>query len=277
MPSPGGLGQHFFGFRTFGVGGPLAVSRAGAIASQVLRVVFNIEPQHRSAAGGSDALNPSNYVITVPGGNAVAPVALAIDTALVTGPTYLVAAGQFAMDVHVDRGLIFGVVYNVRVRNVVASSSGGLGSPDNANFGGVVKVQEAKITQRNQDLIDLKTPPDTAVLSFVGGDIAVDTPDGGTRTRIFRRLFTQKDAFRFLKGYGTDQDLKKLATTARLASFKTDGTNQIKQEPDVAAVSMGLEQHANGLIVVTPRARTKRGTFVDIAGQVTAEGQVSVV
>lgn len=278
MTAPfGGFGRQAFGMRAFGAGGPLNVVRAGAIASHLVRIVFNVEPQHRSAAGSSDALNPGNYVFTVPGNNATAPAPMGVDTDPVFGPAYLLGPTDVGIDVHVDRGVIFGVVYNIQARNILAAAGGGLGTPDNANFGGVVRVQEAEIIRRNQDLVDFLSPVGTGVLAIVGGDIGLDTPDGGTKVRVYRRMFTKKNAFKFLKGYGTAVDLKGLASGAKLASLRTDTTSQIKMEPDVAGVAVAVSQDANGLTTVAPRVRTKRGTFVDVAGRVTAQGQVSAV
>lgn len=273
---PGGFGRQGFGLRAFGAGGPLTVIRAGAVASQVVRIVFNVEPSHRSAAGISDALNPSNYVFVVPGGNAGQPAPLGVDVTPVFGPGYLLGTTDVGIDVHVDRALIFGVVYNIRARNILAAAGGGMGSPDNANFGGVVRVAEAKITQRNQDLVDFKSPANTGVLVIAGGDIAIDTPDGGTKTRIFRRMFTKLNAFKALKGYGTATDLKGLGSTAKLGALKSNVTSQIGMEPDVAGVVVAVSQSSNGVTTVAPRVKTKRGSFVDIAGQVTPQGQVSV-
>lgn len=59
---PGGYGQEAYG-DPMGAGGPLHVVRARAVKSHVVRVVFDEEPLHRSAASPFDARNPANYVV----------------------------------------------------------------------------------------------------------------------------------------------------------------------------------------------------------------------
>ncbi len=279
---PGGFGRQGFGLRAFGAGGPLTVVRAGAIASHVLRVVFNVEPLHRSPAGRNDALNPANYLLSVPGNNAVSPIAMGVDRDPIIGPTYLVgngtgpgAADERGLDVHVDRALVVGVIYNVRANNIVAAVGGTLGTPDNANFGGVTKVAETKLPQRNQDLVDIANPPGAGHW-FIddSGDLALESPEQGTRKRILRRLSTKKNAFKTLPGYGLAVSLKELASVAKLTELRIDAIRQISQEPDVAQATVNISQTANGVTTIAVRARTRRGTFVDINGTVSPVGQI---
>lgn len=282
MSFTGGLGRQGFGLRSFGAGGPLTVVRAGAIASHVVRVVFNVQPLYRSPAGRNDGLNPSNYLFTVPGGNAVAPIAMGVDREPIVGPTYLVgngsapgAADERGMDVHVDRALVVGVVYNVRANNIEAMVGGALSTPDNADFVGVTKLAETKLPQRNQDLVDIANPPGSGHwVVDDSGDLAVESPDQGTRKRCLRRLSTKKNAFKTLPGYGLAVNLKELASVAKLTELRIDAIRQLSQEPDVAKASVDVSQTANGVTTIAVRVRTRRGTFVDINGTVTAVGQI---
>ena len=254
--------------------------RALAVASHVARVVFNEEPLHVSPGGAGDALNPSNYLFSVPGGNATAPATLAIDATMHLPGEYGVgnggATGERGFDVHTDVALVFGVLYLVTAQNIQSLLGGDLGTPDSADFGGAQRLQQTKLTyQRPQDLVDILQPVATGSMSFAGGDISLDTPDGGTKVRVFRRMFTKKNAFKALPGYGSAVDLKSLGSSAKLASTKTDMLNQIKQEPDVAAVALFVSQASNGLTTFAPTVQTRRGTFVDSGGSVSALGQVS--
>lgn len=278
MAIPGGFGRLAFGLRAFGAGGPLTVVRAGAIASHVVRVVFNVEPTHRSPAGGSDALNPSNYVLIVPGGNAAAPVPVGVDRDPIVGPAYLVGNGsapnERGIDVHVDRALVFGVIYNIRARNVLALAGGSLGSPDDADFGGVTRLEETKLPERNQDLIDISSPVGSGHWRVDdSGDLALATADEGSRTRYLRRLTTKLNAFKTLNGYGLKVDLKSLGSVAKLAELKSDGIRQLRMEPDAAAIALSISQSPIGLTTIALRARTRRSTFVDVNGTVSAVGQ----
>lgn len=274
---PRGFGRQNFGPGRFGAGGPLVVVRAIAVAGQTVRVVFNEEPTHQSAAGPADALNPANYVFTVPAGNATNPVPVGVDVDMVVGPTYGVGnggnTGERAFDVSVDRQLIVGITYLVTVQNVAALLGGNLGSPVAASFPGVTRLLETKLPARTQDLVDFANPP--AVGHWIvddSGDITVETPDDGTKKRVYRRGFTKKNSFVTLGGYGAAIDHKGVASPARLATFKSDYQNQAQQEPDVAAASVQVTQQQSGITLVQVQARTIRGTFVDSGGKISALG-----
>lgn len=263
-----------------GAGGPLTVVRAIAVAGQVVRVVFNEEPVHRTPAGALDALNPAHYVFTVPGGNATAPRPMGVDVAMVVGPTYGVGNGgatdERGFDVHVDRQLIVGVTYLVTVKNIESLAGGALGTPASASLPGVTKILETKLPARNQDLVDLANPP--AVGHWVvddSGDLTVETPDEGTRKRVYRRGFTRKNAFAALPGYGAALDHKGVAGLAKLAAFRVDYQNQVQEEPDVAQASVNVAQKLSGITLIQVDAKTRRGTFVAQGGKVSAVGQMT--
>lgn len=280
MPS-GGFGGSGLGPLFFGTGGPISVVRALAVAGQVVRVVFDDEPLHRSPAGGSDALNPSNYSLTVTGGAAVAPTPVGVDRDPIVGPARGVgngtaAADERGMDVHVDRPLVVGVGYQVFVRNVQSMSGGTLASPYSAIFGGVTRLEETKVPARNQDLIDLANP------AFVGGyvfddsgDLATDTPEDGLRKRIYRRLTTRRGSFRWMPGYGSTIDLKETGSLAKISAAQADLTAQVKQEPDVAAASVRITVFDNGVTIIRTAAKSRKGAFVDVGARVTPLGEIS--
>lgn len=277
---PGGYGRDSFGAIRMGAGGPLSVVRAVAVAGQVVRVVFNEEPVHVSAAGAADALNPANYWLEVPAGNATAPVPVGVDPDMVIGPTYAVGNGGSAnergFDVAVDRQLVVGVTYKISVRNLQSLAGGTLGTPFAATFPGVTKLQETLLPQRNQDLVDFANPPAIGHWIFdASEDISPEAPDAGTRKRIWRRGFTKKNSYVHLPGYGSAIDHKGVAGPAKMATFRADYQNQIQQEPDVAAASVTANIQASGVAIIQVSAKTIRGTFVDTGGKVTTDGQVT--
>lgn len=281
----GGFGIGGFGPGAFGLGGPIVVVRALAVAGQVVRVVFDEEPLHRSPAGPADALNPSNYVFTVPAGNATAPTPVGVDVDPIIGPARGVGNGSGAgvadergMDVHVDRQLVVGVQYLVTVRNVRAMAGGILGSPNSGEFGGVTLLQETKLPQRNQDLVDYANPP--AMGHYViddSGDVAPDDPEAGLRKRVYRRMTTHQNAFRWLRGYGAAIDLKDIGDVSKISSFQTNAAQQIKLEPDVADASVSATVQASGVTVVTATVKSRRGNFLSVGAVVTLLGAVSPV
>ena len=137
-------------------------------------------------------------------------------------------------------------------------------------------LQETLPPQRVQDLVDIMNPP--ALGHWVvddSGDIAPEDPDAGTRKRIMRRLSTPSNAFRFLDDYGAGLALKAPASIAELATRKARALAQVKAEPDVASATVSISLQATGLLFVAVRAKTRRGTFVDIGATVTAVGQMS--
>lgn len=262
----------------FGLGGPIAVVRALAVAGQVVRVVYDGEPLHRSPAGLMDALNPTNYILAVPAGNATAPTPVGVNRTMVVGPTYGVgngsgASGERGFDVAVDRQLIVGVTYRITVRDVESMAGGALGSPSSGDFGGVTRLEETFLPVRNQDLVDFACPPSVGhYLIDDSGDIAVGTPAEGTVCRVFRRVTTKKNAFRFLRGYGTGIDHKGVGGTASMSLVKNDGTAQVKLEPDVADAALTMTIQPTGLTLIQIRARTRRGAFVDVGAKVSQVG-----
>lgn len=277
---PQGFGRQLFGFGRMGAGGPLTVVRAVAVAGQTVRVVFNEEPVHQSAAGAVDALNPANYFFTVPGGNATSPVPVGVDPHMVVGPTYVVGNGgstsERGFDVAVDRQVIVGVVYRVTVRNLQSKAGGALGSPTAANFPGITQLMETKLPARNQDLVDFANPPALGHWVFDSTeDIAPESPEDGTKKRTYRRGFTKKNAYSFLNGYGCSIDHKSPASLPKLAAFRVDYQGQIQQEPDVSAASVQVSQLASGVTLISVSAKTIRGTFVDQGAKISAVGAMS--
>jgi hypothetical protein len=276
---PGGFGRELFG-DPLGGGGPISVVRALASAGQVVRVVFTEAPLHRSPAGAWDALDPSNYVFSVVSGQATAPTPVGVNPKIVVGPAWGVGNGsspgvgdERGVDVSVDRQLIAGITYRVFVRNVRAAAGGLLGTPNAATFQGVTLLQETRLPERPQDLVDIANPPALGHWTIdAGGDVGVEDPADGVRKRVLRRWTTRKGAFRHLPRYGLGQALKGVSTVAARAALKADALGQVLEEPDIkeAQVDVAMEA-ATGVLTLTTRARTVRG-LAFVASQKFREG-----
>lgn len=258
---PGGFGAESFG-DPMGGGGPLSVLAALAVGGQTVRVVFSIEPQHKTPAGGQDALNPANYALGVAAGRATAPAAVGVDRALVLPGAWGVPAGTDlrALDVHVDRQLIAGITYTVAARQMLAAAGGGLGSPVSASFAGVVSLQIFRPPERPVDFVDIANPP--AIGHFVvdsGCSLAIEDPEAGTKKRILRRLSTRRGAFSTLRNYGLALSLKGVTSNRQLTAWRSDAVAQILSEPDVTAASVQVSLAVYDVVFIDVRARTRRG------------------
>lgn len=283
--TPGGFGRELFG-DPFGGGGPLTVVRARAVAGQVVRVVFNEEPVHRSASGITDALNPRNYLLTVPGGNAVAPIAVGVDPGMIVGPAVAVgngtapgAADERGFDVHTDRPLIVGVVYNIAVKGLLPLTGGGLGTPANANFGGIVKLLATSQPPKKTELVDVFNDITGTGAWKVddSGDLAIQSGLDGFRKRVLRRLMTPKNAFAFLPNYGVGIRLKQPASVPQVAAFKTDAVQQILLEPEAASVDASANIDAFGVFTLSLLIQTKVGAFVSVGVQASPNGGIVIL
>lgn len=274
----GGFGGERLGAGPFGAGGPLHVVRAMAVASQVVRVVFNEEPLHRGAGGRFDSLNPANYGFAITAGQGTTPLAMVVDSGVITGPTRGVNAGEYAVDVHVDRPLVVGLSFSVTVRNVQGSDGDLLGAPVAAAFVGVAPLRTSRTPSRMVALVDFATDIATGALRVDdSGDIATHSGVPSLRERLYRRQTVAKDAFTFLPGYGSGQQINRPATTAAIMQFRGDYLQQVKQEPDVADASVTVvDQTAINVLTVKTRAIPKTGGEVPITATYASDGTVAV-
>lgn len=273
---PGGVGSEFFG-DPMGGGGPIHVRRARAIAGQVVRVVFDNVPLEKSSAGFSDALNPANYRITLlNGGQALPPLAIAVERNVIVGPQLGVALGEYGADVHFDRAFIVGLSYRITVSNVVSKSGGALGAPYSADFDGVVPLLTQRPPTRKVDLTDFGYDSSTGAFIFANnGDLSPQGGLAGTKKRIMRRLTTLLAGFKFLPDYGLGLKLKTPASPSRLQTLRSDGTQQVKLEPDVADALLSIELRAEQALFITVRAVTTTGQVINGTVAMSNEGQIS--
>ena len=262
----------------FALGPCNPVVTAHAIDGQTVRLTYDVAPTFQSPAGLQDAMNPANYFLTIDSGDATAPVPTTVSPVLVVGPTRYVgnggAATQRGVDVHVDRPLVEGVTYRIDYSGVVGIP--GYSIP----FGGVVLLLQRPRSQRGKPTTNVDIANDVARGSWFGddsGDVASQDAFSGYRKRVFRRLTTPKDAFSFLKGYGLGQQLKGLASSAKVAALKTDAEQQIMLEPETAKVSVNVSISPLNYLTFSVRAWTRVGAFVEMAVRVAPDGTAALV
>lgn len=285
---PGGYGQEFYG-DPFGAGGPLHVVRAIAVASHVVRVVFDEAPIWKSPSGVQDGRNPSNYVIravvgvvTDPAtGRPTSPLAVGTGPDLLAPPGVgLLDAEERAVDVHADRPLVQEVKYEIEVRNVLSALGGELGAPISAQFFGIAPRAEAHVYQAVRSLGFLDIAEDPATGAWViddSGDLATHDGIASLRKRIFRRATTLLNAFTFLSGYGAGVSPKEIASVGEVQTLRNNLIAQCKEEPDVAAVSVSFALSGLGVLIVTIRVQPNFGQAFEFVVQRDSDGSVTLL
>lgn len=244
-----------------GAGSQLSVRRALAIGGQVVRVVFSSEPLHQSTAGLGDARNGANYAVTVIQGSGQPVRALSVSPAALFYPAYgVLAAGEVACDLQVDRPLIVGLTYQVAVsRNVVSASGSPIGVPYVASFAGATRPALTRQTRRQTQPVDLASDPFKGGIIVQAGDWASQSGLDSTKKRVWRIPMTGLGAFIWLPNFGLQFDIKKPGTLSRLSSLRTDLKQQLQAQPDVVASSSSASLDARGYLTLTINAQTSSG------------------
>lgn len=262
----------------------LGVFAAYALDGQTIRVVFATAPLFRSPAGFFDAMNPTNYALSIAVGDATAPRTTTVSPVLVVGPTRFVGnggnVGQRGVDVHVDRPLVEGVSYRVTISNIVGVDGSVLGASVSAAFGGVTLLRSRAPNQRGKPTTNVDVASDIVRGSWYAddsGDLAPQDALSGYRKRVFRRLTTPRNAWAFLKGYGLGQRLKGTASTAQVAALKADAEQQIMMEPETAKVSISVTISALDYLTFSVKAWTRAGAFVEMSVQVGPDGRAALL
>ena len=251
--------------------------RALSVGGQIVRVVFNAEPKHKSSAAFDDAFNGSNYQVTVIAGQGQPPQSVGVQPTVVPFPAFGVFnAGEVAVDMQVDRPLVVGLRYRLLVSSaVLAQDTRHLQPPYVWDFQGEARPIVTLQQRGKMGLVDLASDPISGgIIVDSSGDWAADNGDTvGTRKRCFRRVLTRKGAFVHLgKGYGLDYDIKQPATTNKLAGLRSDIQAGLQQEPDVDSVATQVSMDARGFLTLGMRVKTKQGINVPAVLAVSENG-----
>ena len=258
---------------------PFSVRRAIARGGQVIRVVFSAEPKHRSSSALDDGLDPSNYDVAVLSGTAEPPRTVGVMPDVISFPAFaLFYAGEYALDLQVDRPLVVGLEYEVTAKAAMVSAAAlAIGWPYSADFYGAQTPTRNRQERRLPGLVDLASLTFApGILVDSSGDWATQTGVDGTRKRCLRRVLTAKDSFAFLPGYGLPLDVKAPMTTARLTDTRSSIAKQIKQEPDVIDCKTSVAMDARGFLTISLTVKTAQDQEFGMSVQANGEGGVTV-
>lgn len=247
-----------------------AILRALAVGGQVVRVVFSHEPIRQSAAGNSDALNPSNYSVSLASGSGAPVQTVGV---MATGSAYpaygVVAPDEYGVDVQVDRALVVGMSYEVAVnRSVISARGETLAFPSSAQFVGAARPARTRQLRRKVGLVDLASDPFKGGIVVKGGDWTRHEGVESTAKRIWRIVFTARGRFVWLPNFGLKFDIKKPATLAILGGLRTDLRQQLQRQPDIGSAESSVAMDGRGFLTLTIRAKTTSGQ--EAGGTVTA-------
>lgn len=266
----------------YGVGGPLKVVRARAVEAQTVRIVFDEPPRALVRSATNDALNPLNYQVAIIAGEGTAPHVVGVKKDLVPAPAAAVVEDpETGVDVQVDRPLVIGVEYRIRAFNLVAKAGGALGTPDSANFQGILDIAQVRSPERPDEFSDFKfdafATDNSAYIFNDAGDIAVHRGIENIRKRVLRRVTTPKNAYRHLPGYGTSFAAHKAPmSVSNLAPLKQDMLAQVRSEPDVLDASIQLQLTGLGVLTLLIKARTPEGIINETVRN-DGDGNITVV
>jgi|WetSurMetagenome_2_1015567.scaffolds.fasta_scaffold11261_3 hypothetical protein len=236
------------------------VTRAVAVGSQLVRVVYSVEPRHRSMAGLDDALNAANYGVAIVSGVGSPIQSVGVKPSVVAYPAFGVTSqNEVAVDVQLDRPMVVGLSYTVSVNAAVKSAAGQAVGTRSASLAGASRPRRDRQLRRRVGLVDLASDPFTGgILVDSSGDWASHDGVEGTHKRIWRIALTSRGSFVWMQDFGLDHQIKKPATLSMLGNLRTDLKNQIQRQPDVKATETRVVMDASGLLQLTIKVKTTR-------------------
>lgn len=262
---------------------------AQAVRENVVRLYFSTAVRFTGILDPNDAASAARYDVTpITGTSGLDGLptrdvdAIAVELVRVPG------AGGAQLDVVVDRPFTpWPSEYRVSASQILAHD-GSLLDPAHASFvfAGVFKglaVMKPDLAVARKDFANPQTlsgllesggvKPDGQEQGKLGsffvddtGDYAVDQGIASYRKRVFRRLTTRKGSFAHLPNYGVGipDQIKSLSKAGLRESIAADAEEQIRREPETAAVSVVLVNDRNrpDVVVLRVRARTTHGDNV---------------
>ena len=244
------------------LGGSLSALLVEAVSENVLRVTFNAPVYYSGILDPGDASDPDLWQVTPVDGTVgyddVAARGVMVVT--VTRPVLVNDAFGAVLDLTLDRpmtpwpaqydvataGTLFSADKSVTIPPAQAGTAPALfrelARPDPT---GIAPGRDFSNPQTLAAAVDsTAAQPQVQVLGSFGyssdGDYAIDSRDLGLLKRLQRRLFTKKNGFLHLPGYGVGvfTYLKKLGRASARQQLAADCEAQFSLEPEVAQVQV---------------------------------------
>lgn len=267
-----GWGTGSWGISPWGTGsaptGPFFVVKVWAINSNTIRVTYSAAPQTDHDLLANDALNASNYVVT-----------------LVSGPdltwtprisrVYTVDTDPLSVDLRTDRSMpgiirVRQTLYRLTVSNVTSAAGDPLIGANWQNFYSLNQiVNETQVRLENNSKRDVANP--SVPNSPMGGTFTIDstgdlkTDSGITMLKklLTRRLVTRPGGFFHLPEYGIGLNPKELARPYRILEIKNEMKRQFLNEPEVLSVDVSVRM-LPGTVLFDAKIKTKTNGDVDL-------------
>ena len=260
-----------FGFDTgFGGPGDLVILAVAAIATNALIVEFDRAPLADDTTNphsathtdnwGVVAVDPTYYSDTSPEGiptvGAAVPTRQPLLARVERNPD-----DETQVILYFDGPLQEGVVHSISMSPEVCGALDE--SPTGvltwsflppSSFTPFTRARAVEERYRDFDFVTTRdgTPIGGTYRVDATGDIALQGGKESLRKRIYRRLFSGRGSWAFLRDYGLAVGLKSLGTRAELQSLASRAAAQIQREPDVvsATVTVQLDTRAEGAFVI---------------------------
>ncbi len=270
-----GYGVSPFGVSPYGVGltSGLRVVSARAVTLNSVAVTFSDQPRASDPASIHDALNPENWSLAV----------LTPPTAVVRLAQHVeVDATGYVLTVFFDGILTYGARYSITVAETVLDvDQHEFVEPTarTAAFTALNAPQRLTVAQEKASFRDIANPFLPRYAGSTGrtlgtfaatssGTLELDAGLANLVKRCFRRALTRRGAFLHLPDYGTDLPIKGLIRPTDLRKIQQVMLIQIRQEPDVIAAQVSLQQVASspGVLLCGIKAKSQKG--VETSGTV---------
>lgn len=216
--------------------------RVYALGDRVIRVRLSFEPLAKNSTVIGDALNPKTWQVV---GVSVPRVLTPLSVAKQDSRTFDILTLQMLDPALRTMGLATTTLKTNTGASVTALSWEFAGSQLVSNV-----TNQSKTTAAGLALRDIANPPTPN--SPVGGTLEITssgdyksvTGEALVKKLIIRRLISKRGDFFHLPNYGAGLRIKDVVPTTNLRKLATEIESQIKLEPEVEAVQVGLSYTA---------------------------------
>lgn len=237
-----------------GLGTPMTIVQAEAIATRTVRVRLSQPPRASSAVWDGDALNPATWSL------------LRLDTG--AGYTILGASQWSAHEIDVlllEPLAGYLVTHQIGALPLVSTTGSHMAPPGTANFPGLAWQHDGKPGEFDRDVANPPTVRDAGAsfggtLVVVGGDYVTEQGEALARKMALRDLLTPTGAFAHLPGYGfgLGERVKQGVRPSQLPALAADIARVLKSRPWVEDAGAGLSfDSTNGILDVGLRIKLK--------------------